>query len=157
MADLPTKMLALMKHAFSQGHELALHDAVVLCNESKRPVPAWALAELSRRSLAIARNEKTTKKKGRHASPRTEQEQLVVDAACFAAVNERRESWDRKLRGQDAFTAAADELPLDAESVKKAYYRHRRRVQNRTYYISLAYCLPDYVAYLEHNQALLGW
>lgn len=150
-------MLVLMEHAFRHRHELALHDAVVLCNENKRPLPAWALAELSRRSLATARNEKLKKKKGRHALPRTEQEQLVVDAACFAAVNERRETRHRKLLGQDAYTAAADELHLGAETVKKAYYRHRRRVQNRTYYVSLAYCLPDYVAYLEYNQALLGW
>jgi hypothetical protein len=63
------------------------------------------------------------------------------------------------LRGEDAFTAATRELGLrgEGETVRKAYYRHHKRIGKHTYYISLLFCLPDYVAYLVYNEALLGW
>ena len=150
-------MLDLMEHAFRAGHELALHDAIVLCHERKQCLPPWALAELARRSQVVGRGEKAKKRMGRHALPRTEQQQLLSDACCFEKVNECREQWTRKLRGEDAFSAASHELNLDKETIRKAYSRHKRRLGKRGYYISLLYCLPDFVGYLEHNEALLGW
>jgi hypothetical protein len=158
-SDLVAKMLKLAKHAFGFGHELALHDAIILCEETKRPLPRWALAELSRRSRAFLSGAKIKKKRGRHARPRTGQDQLVGDARSFAAVNGWR--LDRKskdaLRGEDVFTVAANELHSDRETVRKAYYRHRDRMKKRAYYVSLAYCAGDLVDYLQHNEELLGW
>ena len=157
-------MLRLMEHAYSVGHELALHDAVILCHDTNLPLPGWALADLAALSEAFIRNEKLGKKRGRHAVPRTEQEQLVSDARCYATVNEwRQRKTDlkkpdrKKLRGEDSFTVAARELHLERETIHKAYYRHRKRVGKGTYYISLLYCQGDYVGYLLHNEVLLGW
>ena len=145
-------MLVLMEQAFCVGHEFALHDAIVLCHDSKEDLPSWVLVELARRSRAYVRGEKPTKRHGRHSSSRTEQAQLVADARCFRAVNNLRE---RGLTYLEAFEAASEELHLSSEAVTKTYYRHKRRVNAGSYYISMLYMDPDFVGYLLYNDALL--
>ena len=155
--SLVASELELAKRGFGAGHELALHDAIVLCHDMRWPLPRWALAELARRSRAFARGEKPVKKMGRHAVARTEQEQLLEDARCYDAVKKWRENSDRKLRGEDAFQAAADELHLSRETVRKAHYRHEKRLKKGHSYISWLYCRErDIVEYLQYNRELLG-
>lgn len=150
-------MLRLMHRAFEAGHELALHDAIAVCHETKRSLPDWAMAELAKRSRSIARGEKFSKKRGRHAVPSTEQEQLLDDANCHAEVCERRLEQSKFPKGEDAFSMAGNTLGRDRETVRKAFRRHRDRVEKGNYYVSWAYCDGDVVKYLQHNQELLGW
>ena len=134
------KALHLAEHAFRHGHELALHDAVVLCSERKRPLPDWALTELADRSRAFAESRPTRRRRGRHSRGATEQRQLVLDAQCFHKVRECKDRNEPRRRGENCIFKAAEELELEYDTAKKRYDRHRKRIGKSTFYISYLYC-----------------
>lgn len=134
------KALQMAEHAFRHGHELALHDAVVLCSERKRSLPEWVLTELADRSRAFAENRPTRTRRGRHARGATEQQQLVLDARCYHKVRECRDKNEPRQRGENCISKAADELGLEYDTAKKRYDRHRKRMGKGTFYISYLYC-----------------
>jgi len=129
----------MMKRAFRADHELALDDAVVLCWFEERVLPHWALDALAARAIGRAHGRKIESRMGRHSHSREQQKQLMADARCFALVNEMRRGRAESRRGEDAFTAAGKKLHLDRETLRKAYYRARRRRANRSFYISWLY------------------
>jgi hypothetical protein len=131
--ELVALILGDMERAFRAGHELALHDAVVYCHESKQPPPNWVMEALAQQARQSARGAKPKKKMGRHASPLEQQRQLLADAYCFEFVQELHVSglsWER------AFAKTGDEVHLSAEAVRKAYSRAKKRFANKDYYLS---------------------
>ena len=129
-------ILGDMERAFRAGHELALHDALVYCHETKQPLPGWAIEGLAKRSRQAVSGEKVKKKMGRHASPLEQQRQLLADAYCFGFVQELHASG---LSWVQAFEEATDELELSAEAIRKAYGRAKRRLDSNDYYLSYQY------------------
>jgi len=148
---LKAQILAVMERAFRAGSELALLDAISFCDETQLPLPGWALRELAQRARAQARGEKVKKKMGRH-SFLGEQRDLLSDARCFELVTELREAGPQRRKGEDAFSVAGDELHLNRETVRKAYYRFKKLKESERY-ISLLY-LQDPVGFLIHNSLL---
>jgi hypothetical protein len=134
---LADQILAEMQRALSAGHELALHDAVVYCQDAKTPLPMWVADGLASRFRKAANGEKAKKKIGRHASPLEQQRQMFCDAYCFEIVRDLRE--DNGLKWVDAFEKASSEVNLSAEAVRKAYYRAKKRLISKNYYLSYLY------------------
>jgi hypothetical protein len=149
--DLKAQILAVMERAFRAGSELALLDAISFCEETRLPLPSWSLRELAQRARAQARGEKIKKKMGRH-SLLGEQRDLLSDARCFELVTEARKIGSEKLKGDDAFSVAGKELHLSRETVRKAYYRFKKKTASERY-ISLLY-LQDPVSFLIYNSLL---
>lgn len=153
--SLAAKMLDLMEHAFRAGHELALHDAIVLCHHNKQRLPDWVMAETARRSRSYACGEKPERKRGRHGAPLTKQRELLEDAKRFDAVQDLMAS--RKLFWEAALEVLSKTKPLRGyETLRKSYLRHNKRLKTKTFYVSLLCCQGDYVGYLNHNDYLLN-
>jgi hypothetical protein len=128
--------LADMERAYRDGHKLAAHDAVTYCHDTHQPVPTWALETLAESSRQFATGEKPRKKMGRHASPDGRQRQILADAFCFELVEHFRESdytWEK------SYAAAAKEVNLSPEAVRKAYGRAKKMFKQQSYYLSYTY------------------
>jgi hypothetical protein len=134
--ELAALILDDMERAFRAGHDLALHDAVLYCHETKQPLPNWVMEGLAKRSRQAVSGEKVKKKMGRHASPLEQQRQLLADAYCFEAVSELH---DQGLSWVQAFEEATDELEVSAEAIRKAYSRAKKRLNSNDYYLSYQY------------------
>lgn len=135
---LVTSVLGEMERAFRDGNELALHDAVMCCYESKWPLPDWASKAFTAHALG---EESTQKKMGRHAVPGTEQKQMLDDLFCYETVRLLCE--DDFLTWVGAFEKASEKLCIPADTLRKAYHRTKRRLATGEYYLS-------YLALKEH-------
>lgn len=152
---LHAQVLDVMGNAFYEGHDLALHDAVVSCYQNKKRLPDWVREELYNRSLAVGRGEKPKKRMGRHAQSVEQQKQIVSDAQCFEAVNELR--GNKTLTSDGLYMEAGRKVHASKETVRKAYARHKHRVDSGKYYVSLVHLGSDYVEFLHLNSDLLRW
>lgn len=151
--SLSKQIFDLTERAFRNGHELAFLDVIVFCHESKRPLPAWALDELARRSHLQAHGKyKPKKKRGPHGSLQRQQQDFVTDARRFQAV---RDLCDEGMKWQDAVEKVSLTKPLRGyETIRKSYFHHKKRLDRGTHYISLIYLQPDVVAYVIYNREL---
>jgi hypothetical protein len=153
---MTAQILAAMERAFRAGHELGLLDCIVFCHEKKRTLPGWAFDALAERARDQATGKKPNRKMGRHALLFSEQDQLHADSQCFMMVNSIRQRHEEKdedffdkaakelhltpdaVRG-DVFAVAARVFDLDRETVRKAYYRVRKKLASGSYYLSYLY------------------